>query len=109
MDRDYIRFIHEDDVSFFDIIMGGGGHALHRAFHQIFLHVSDILRVYYLQAASRRMKRAIQHLLIEFVRVHGGRFIRRVNAAYFIEINDDAALLKKAARALRTNRTNRIP
>ena len=104
MDRNYNRFIHEviheDEVSFFDIKMGRGGH-VHRPFHQLFLLASDILRVYYINATSNAQKLAIRHLLIEFVRAHGGRFIHRVNAAYFIEINDDAVLLRKAARALR--------
>jgi hypothetical protein len=100
---DYNNLIHEDDVSFYDILMGRGGHTSHRKFHQQFLDMKDVLRQAYQEAKSNAEKRVIQQMLVDFVHTHRGRFLRRVNASNFIEISLKEAL-KKASNALREDR-----
>jgi hypothetical protein len=103
MDPMYGDLIHNDQVSPFDIKMGRGGHTSNHHFHQSFLDKKDILRVLYLAATTNREKRAIQQMLVDFVHAHGGRFIRKVNEFYYMEIDMEKAL-NKAASALREDR-----
>jgi hypothetical protein len=79
--------IHEEDVTFSDIVLGPGGHALHRPFHQRYLDMKDLLRQFNRRATSNAEKRAIQQMLVDFVYTHNGRFIRRVNACYFTQVS----------------------
>ena len=89
--------IHIDDVTYYDIQMGRGGHTTsHDEFHQQYPGL-------YLTATSNREKRIVQQMLVDFVHYHGGRFLRRVNATWYIEIGLDEAL-KKASNALREDR-----
>lgn len=98
------NLIHINDISPSDIRLGRGGHATNSASHQRFLDYKDLLRRLYLLATSNREKRIIQQRLVDYVHQQlGGRFIRRVNAIYFMEISSREAL-QKCANTLREDR-----
>ena len=90
----------------FDILDGRGGHTQDE-FHQLWLDYRDFLKPFFKAARTKRERYLIKQCLINFVRRHGGRFIKRRDddPSTFQELSL-IEVLEKCSAALRETRKN---
>lgn len=90
----------------FDILDGRGGHT-QAEFHQLWLDYRDFLKPFFKAARTKRERYLIKLCLINFIRRHGGRFIKRRDddPSTFQELSL-IEVLEKCSAALRETRKN---